>query len=1461
MSPAAAVRIRILMRLHRSGIFRSYSPAASLVSETHFPDMFFLPIPIHLRTKRVKLGVHEETGEQVAVKIMDKSDIKAQEMTLNVRREIAIMKALKHRNIVNLRQVLTSNTKLYIVMDLVTGGELFTKILKGKLEERIARRYFQQLVDGIEYCHRRGVCHRDLKPENLLIDETTGELKITDFGLSAMKGASTTEELLHTQCGSPNYCAPEIIARHKEGYNGTKVDAWSCGIILFALLTGFLPFYDENTKTLYHMIQRDEVRFPKKFPHEARDLVLHLLHKDPDKRFTLAHVKQHSWFVIDYEGDDALPRSIGSSASPPASRRRRRHARKSSVDQAPRSREFPNRKKSERSEHDSAFYHGTDHAPPPAAPAPPEVHPVPPPVIDSTPRIVPPHSRRPAPPPTVPNSKPPISSRVPPPPPPPPPPSMVQRPPPSSGVPPPPPPPAMQMAAPPQVHMEAPLPPPIPAQGTTLPPTMYPKVGSGSINNAPRPVPPYPGSGVPRRKSRESRESPQNDIASVSSMDSSNAASVGNSGTRSSAVPSYSSLSEPTPAPQPQTPPSQVSRSAPGVVPDRADRPVCFPGVDSINAEGKTSTSPTSNPSKSPVNRATQSAPEEARSAGDGPEVPSPQDQVSPQKAAKKKWAVVGSTPTSSYQSKAAPVTTPSLLADGDASWVRSREPRPHAIAKAKPETVPASNGEMSEVPEASPAPREDISVVEEPKEPEQQSAKPLSIVEQQRLKFNSLANQSTMPPPLPDTSFRSSSARLESPAVDSDSTVTKAQRFQDRVEQPVMQGYPTGLGVGDQAADGSAGLELITDVSGLEAVPESYTDTPAEADGAFVERNVDRNENGGTTFPPQDIAEPVVQEDVQMQRGHLLVVSDDQMEAPLKERLAAAVARYRRIFKLGNKIGITSSPSFSSNKGMNAPGDSSGDDESKRPSSGRSDFFARAKAITGAWGIILTQEVEEDSDSDDDGPQVTEAELQSFSKLLDFWDNRRASASVPHSGEVILDDEDSSPLTEGDILSIQSLLQKLEPKQVEEHMTEVVEVGVEPAEMQRKVSPENPDSLDDLEVEDIHIVPIDALTEDASARDAASHLPHVSPSAGDTRPQNGLSSHAQHRSSPLPSPPPFPQVNYGSVNPPTPASPPLAARPYHRKTGSRDRAFVSSTPHSGALPPIPPPPAVNMQTQAESPAYRTPPPPPPMPPYAKPTGSPANHENRRLPVTASTVRDPYRPRGPPAYPPPKSQGSGSGSSLVEQDDSASKDRVDVPGVKQRYGRGTDRQSNETEGVSSKRKSSTTASEDAAARKTMSRDSGRMMSGASGASEGSMSGMAPKRGHHARTSSRDEHAATRGLFAFGMFNRRKSSSMTSFDSDLPPERCLLELGRILTMMRCNVLMKKSESKMKCEAPIRNEKVAISVTCTREKSMTSVHFRRGKKDRSHVDAKEFYDFFQVVHGRFLEQVRSETQRLQ
>ena len=254
---------------------------------------------------KVKLAQHQDSGQEYAIKILDKSDIKANELTVNVRREIAIMKALNHRNIVNLREVLSSKHKLYIVMDLVSGGELFEQIEKrGELDEKLARSYFQQLIDGIDYCHRRGVCHRDLKPENLLVDEN-GTLKITDFGVSSMKGGVSGSDLLYTACGTPYYCAPEIINGAEEGYSGAKIDAWSCGIILYLLLTGSLPFQNEDMTLLYEQINRCQVEYPDWMPSEARDLISKLLEKEPQERYSLDQVKQHPWFLVDYNSPDA----------------------------------------------------------------------------------------------------------------------------------------------------------------------------------------------------------------------------------------------------------------------------------------------------------------------------------------------------------------------------------------------------------------------------------------------------------------------------------------------------------------------------------------------------------------------------------------------------------------------------------------------------------------------------------------------------------------------------------------------------------------------------------------------------------------------------------------------------------------------------------------------------------------------------------------------------------------------------------------------------------------------------------------------------------------------------------------------------------------------------------------------------------------------------------------------------
>ena len=277
---------------------------------------------------KVKLAKHSDTGMEYAIKILDKGDIKANELTVNVRREIAIMKALNHKNIVNLREVLSSKSKLYIVMDLVRGGELFDMIeRKGELDETLARKYFQQLIDGIDYCHRRGVCHRDLKPENLLVDEN-GVLKITDFGVSSMKGG-VGSDLLYTACGTPYYCAPEIINGAEEGYSGVKIDAWSCGIILYLLLTGVLPFQHDDMTRLYELINTCKVPYPSWMGSDAKDLICHLLVKDPEKRFSLEDVKKHSWFLVDYDTGDTPAdsgRSFGSGSDRSKSRSRKNSA-------------------------------------------------------------------------------------------------------------------------------------------------------------------------------------------------------------------------------------------------------------------------------------------------------------------------------------------------------------------------------------------------------------------------------------------------------------------------------------------------------------------------------------------------------------------------------------------------------------------------------------------------------------------------------------------------------------------------------------------------------------------------------------------------------------------------------------------------------------------------------------------------------------------------------------------------------------------------------------------------------------------------------------------------------------------------------------------------------------------------------------------------------------------------------
>ncbi|KAH6756607.1 hypothetical protein C2S51_038906 [Perilla frutescens var. frutescens] len=245
---------------------------------------------------KVKFATNIQTGDRVAIKIIQRQHVLHHRM---IKREISTMKMIKHPNVVNLVEVMASKTKIYIVLEYVNGGELFDKIAKyGKLKEDAARKYFQQLINVVDYCHSRGVYHRDLKPENLLLD-SYGTLKVSDFGLSAFSKQVREDGLLHTACGTPNYVAPEVLT--DKGYDGTSADVWSCGVILFVLMAGYLPFDEPNLMALYKKIQRAEFSFPSWFSMGAKKLIKRILDPNPLTRMTIPELLENQWFREDYK--------------------------------------------------------------------------------------------------------------------------------------------------------------------------------------------------------------------------------------------------------------------------------------------------------------------------------------------------------------------------------------------------------------------------------------------------------------------------------------------------------------------------------------------------------------------------------------------------------------------------------------------------------------------------------------------------------------------------------------------------------------------------------------------------------------------------------------------------------------------------------------------------------------------------------------------------------------------------------------------------------------------------------------------------------------------------------------------------------------------------------------------------------------------------------------------------------
>ena len=252
---------------------------------------------------KVKLARHIITGEKVAIKILPKQNFSFKSNSINnnsnnniskIHKEINILRRLHHKNIIQLYEIIETKNNLYLVMEYCEGKELFDYIVKRKrLTEREACRYFQQIINGVEYLHLCNITHRDLKPENILLDNKK-RVRISDFGLSGLN--MSYDSKLSTLCGTPLYAPPEMLKGEK--YDGVYSDIWSCGIILYTMIVGDLPYADSKEKMIYQNIITHNYYYPEFMSDDAVDLIEHMLKINPNERYGFKEIKAHPWFNL-----------------------------------------------------------------------------------------------------------------------------------------------------------------------------------------------------------------------------------------------------------------------------------------------------------------------------------------------------------------------------------------------------------------------------------------------------------------------------------------------------------------------------------------------------------------------------------------------------------------------------------------------------------------------------------------------------------------------------------------------------------------------------------------------------------------------------------------------------------------------------------------------------------------------------------------------------------------------------------------------------------------------------------------------------------------------------------------------------------------------------------------------------------------------------------------------------------